>query len=292
MGFLLGLLGGTANVILTTILSLAQSIGGGIMSIAKQGMDAMMQYHDKSIQFARSVGMTYKESQAYANVLIDRASELGIKYGIAADKVMELQENKAVNLSLAAPKVTNVLIKPGQTFSFWRLVGSTHKKYGYKEGLQISNGKVSAGVGGGMCQFTNLIHWIVCHTPLKIIEHHHHDRFDLFPDFNRQVPFGMGTSIFNNYLDYRFFNPTDTTFQLITYVKDEYLCAQMRSDKPTKYSYHIKAENERFEKKGEQFYRLGEVYRTVVDKRSGNIIKKELLRKNNALVMYKLENND
>ena len=93
MGFLLGLLGGTANVILTTILSLAQSIGCGIMSIAKQGMDAMMQYHDKSIQFARSVGMTYKESQAYANVLIDRASELGIKYGIAADKVLELQEN-------------------------------------------------------------------------------------------------------------------------------------------------------------------------------------------------------
>ena len=93
MGFLFGLLGGTANVILTTILSLAQSIGGGIMSIAKQGMDAMMQYHDRSIQFARSVGMTYKESQAYADVLIERASELGIKYGIASDKVLELQEN-------------------------------------------------------------------------------------------------------------------------------------------------------------------------------------------------------
>lgn len=93
MGFLLGLLGGTANVVLTTILSLAQSIGSGIMSIAKQGMDAMMQYHDRSIQFARSVGMTYKESQAYADVLIERASELGIKYGIAADKVLELQEN-------------------------------------------------------------------------------------------------------------------------------------------------------------------------------------------------------
>ncbi len=93
MGFLFGLLGGTANVVLTTILSLAQSIGSGIMSIAKQGMDAMMQYHDRSIQFARSVGMTYKESQAYADVLIERASELGIKYGIAADKVLELQEN-------------------------------------------------------------------------------------------------------------------------------------------------------------------------------------------------------
>lgn len=92
-GISFGLLGGTANVVLTTILSLAQSIGSGIMSIAKQGMDAMMQYHDRSIQFARSVGMTYKESQAYADVLIERASELGIKYGIASDKVLELQEN-------------------------------------------------------------------------------------------------------------------------------------------------------------------------------------------------------
>ena len=31
-----------------------------------------------------------------------------------------LQENKAVNLSIAAPKVTNVLIRPGEVFSFWK----------------------------------------------------------------------------------------------------------------------------------------------------------------------------
>ena len=37
---------------------------------------------------------------------------------------MQLQENKAVNLSLAAPKINSVLIRPGETFSFWNLVGS------------------------------------------------------------------------------------------------------------------------------------------------------------------------
>ena len=37
---------------------------------------------------------------------------------------MRLQENKAVNLSLAAPWVNAVLIRPGETFSFWRLVGN------------------------------------------------------------------------------------------------------------------------------------------------------------------------
>ena len=37
---------------------------------------------------------------------------------------------------------------------------------------------------------------------------------------------------------------------------------------------------------------LGEIPDSIEVEASGNIIKKELLRKNNALVMYKLENND
>ena len=36
---------------------------------------------------------------------------------------MQLQENKAINLALATPKINGVLIKPGETFSFWKLVG-------------------------------------------------------------------------------------------------------------------------------------------------------------------------
>ena len=117
---------------------------------------------------------------------------------------LQLQENKAVNLALAAPKINNILIKPGETFSFWHLVGHTSAKKGYKEGLTISNGKPSQGIGGGLCQLTNLIHWMILHTPLEITEHHHHDALDLFPDHKRVIPFGTGTSICYNYLDYRF----------------------------------------------------------------------------------------
>lgn len=53
-----------------------------------------------------------------------------------------------------------------------------------------------------MCQFTNLIHWLILHSPLDIIEHHHHNRFDLFPDHNKKIPFGTGTSIMYNYIEY------------------------------------------------------------------------------------------
>ena len=76
---------------------------------------------------------------------------------------LTLQDNKAVNLSIAAPKINKIVINPGEVFSFWRLVGAPSEKNGYKTGLTIAGGKPSKDIGGGMCQFTNLIHWMVLH---------------------------------------------------------------------------------------------------------------------------------
>ena len=203
---------------------------------------------------------------------------------------MQLQENKAINLALSAPKVNGILIRSGEVFSFWKLVGSTNAAKGYKEGVTISNFQTKPGIGGGLCQFTNLIHWMVLHTPLQIVEHHHHDRVDLFPDFNRQVPFGTGTSIVNNYLDYRFKNSSDITYQLIVYVTDTHLCGELRASDELQVKYHIKAENEHFIRQEGQVYRKGQVYRICVDKKTGNELSRELIRDNHAKVMYETSN--
>lgn len=82
-------------------------------------------------------------------------------------------------------------------------------------------------------QFSNLIHWMVLHAPLTITEQHH-DQFDLFPDFGRQVPFGTGTSIFYNYLDYRFHNDTEQTYQLLVHTTPTHLCGELRTDAPAR----------------------------------------------------------
>lgn len=203
---------------------------------------------------------------------------------------LQLQENKAVNLALAAPKINNILINPGETFSFWHLVGHTSAKKGYKEGLTISNGKPSQGIGGGLCQLTNLIHWMILHTPLEITEHHHHDALDLFPDHKRVIPFGTGTSICYNYLDYRFFNSTANTYQLLIYTDEEYLHGELRALFKQKYTYHIQAENEYFSLEDDGVYRNGEVYRRIIDPQSGICVKKELIRANHAKVQYDTAN--
>ncbi len=199
---------------------------------------------------------------------------------------LQLQENKATNLAIATPKVSGIVIKPGEIFSFWKLVGLYTKRKGYKEGLTISSGKSHRGIGGGMCQFTNLIHWLVLHSPLDIIEHHHHDGYDLFPDYGRQVPFGTGTSIYYNYLDYRFVNNTEQAFQLIVYTTDTHLCGELRTTNVLDTKYHIRAHNEAFVREGDDVYRIGEIYRECVDKASGEVLESKLIKTNHALVMY------
>ena len=199
-----------------------------------------------------------------------------------------LQENKAVNLALAAPKVNGILIRPGEVFSFWRLVGSCSARKGYREGLTIQKGNVGSGTGGGMCQFTNLIHWMVLHSPLEVIERHHHDGVDLFPDFGRRVPFGMGTSVLYNYLDYRFRNPTLQTFQLLVSTTETHLCGKLLAEHPLEEKYHIEIQGEHFSREGSQVYRNGQIYRYCIDKRTGEELRRELLQENHARVLYDL----
>jgi len=202
------------------------------------------------------------------------------------DVDMQLQENKAVNLSIAAPKISGIIIQPNEIFSFWCLVGDCTKRKGYQEGLIVSSGKPIRGIGGGMCQFTNLLHWLVLHSPLDILEHHHHDGIDMFPDYGRQVPFGCGTSIMYNYLDYRFKNNTETAFQIITYTTETHLCGELRALCPQHFKYHICEEDSHFVEIDGTYFRRNAIVRKVIDKHTGNEIASKTIKRSNARVLY------
>ena len=199
---------------------------------------------------------------------------------------MQLQENKATNLALAVARIDGLIIHPGETFSVWRLVGRTTKRKGYKEGLTIAKGQPSQGIGGGLCQLSNLIHWMVLHSELTIVEHHHHDGLDLFPDFGRQIPFGTGTSISYNYIDYRFRNDTANTYQLRLKVDGEHLCGELRAAELQRHTFHIHAENEFFSREDGDIYRNGQVFRDTIDRTTGRCLDSQLIRTNHAKVMY------
>ncbi|EPD50130.1 hypothetical protein HMPREF1210_02978 [Paenisporosarcina sp. HGH0030] len=197
----------------------------------------------------------------------------------------QLQENKITNLKLAASKIDGIIINPGEVFSFWELVGKTTKRKGYIEGMQLSMGEVKTGVGGGICQLANLLYWMVLHTPLEVIERHHHS-FDPFPDEGRVLPFGSGASVFYNYIDLRFRNPTNQSFQIRIWVTSNHLKGTISTNKEWRFSYHIQERNHRFLKISGNNFRENEIWRKVVDKRTGNHIDESLLIKNFSEVKY------
>ena len=203
------------------------------------------------------------------------------------DSNPQLQENKIVNLTIAAGKIDGIVIYPGETFSFWKLVGRATKRKGYIEGMQLSRGEVKTGIGGGICQLANLLYWMVLHTPLTVIERHHHS-FDPFPDEGRVLPFGSGASVHYNYVDLRFKNSTEYTFQIRVWVTDRHLKGAVFSNEEVAISYHIEEREHQFYKKDGKNFRQNEIWRRAVNKRTGNVACEELLIKNNSEVKYEV----
>lgn len=199
---------------------------------------------------------------------------------------MQLQKNKIKNLQLASQKIDGIIIKPGEEFSFWNIVGNATKRKGYLEGLVISNSQMKKGVGGGLCQMANMIHWLVLHTPLTVTELHHHSDA-LFPDVKRRVPFGTGTSISYKALDYRFKNTTEYPIQIRVWLDETFLFGEIRSVVPLNEKYKIIEEDNHYAKDEDGvFYRNSKVYRIIIDKKTNQEIKKELILDNHSKVMY------
>jgi vancomycin resistance protein VanW len=198
---------------------------------------------------------------------------------------MYLQHNKVTNLAIAAGKIDGLLIQPGETFSFNRVVGNCTRRRGYVEGMRLSNGEAAAGVGGGICQLANLLHWMVLHSDLTVTERSEHS-FDPFPDNGRVLPWGTGCSIVYNYVDLQFRNDTDRTYQLRVKVGERYLEGQLRADSTQQLSYSVESRAERFYRLGTDYFRANQIWRTQTDRRTGNTVGEELVRRNCALVKY------
>lgn len=198
---------------------------------------------------------------------------------------MQLQINKTKNLEIAGKKVDGIIIMPGEVFSLWNLVGKTSKRKGYLEALTVSDSELGKGIGGGLCQLGNLIHYLILHTDLEVVEKHHHSDA-LFPDEKRRVPFGTGTSIAYKRLDYKFKNTSNYPVQLRIWQDDVMIYGEIRSTVPINYKYKLVEEGHHFAMEDGIFYRISQVYRIKIDKETNKEIKKELILNNHSRVMY------
>jgi len=201
------------------------------------------------------------------------------------DVDMWLQHNKIKNLKIATEQINSVILKPGQTFSFWMLVGKPTKAKGYVDGMVLCNGSFKPEVGGGLCQLSNLIYWMTLHTPLTVTERWRHN-YDVFPDSNRTQPFGSGATVAYNYIDLQITNDTNMTFQFLVWVGDKCLHGEWRCNLPLKLRYEIYESDHCITHEWWEGYIRHNVIRRKVSHSGANRVTEEVVAINQAVMMY------
>ena len=92
----------------------------------------------------------------------------------------EKNTDRVNNIKLAAKSVNNIIIVPGQEFSFNKIVGERTKIKGYREApilIKTTGGtKKGVGVGGGVCQVSSTIYKAAKNAKLEILERHAHSK--------------------------------------------------------------------------------------------------------------------
>jgi vancomycin resistance protein VanW len=156
---------------------------------------------------------------------------------------------KMQNISIALASINNLVIQPGQVFSFWRLVGNPSAKKGYQKSRSIVRGKLVAETGGGLCQLSGLIYFLAIKAGLEITERHAHS-LDIYTEEERFTPLGSDATVAYGYKDLRFVNNLQHPVNLQFVLAADALTGSIISEIPvtiTDISFLYKTENNRVE---------------------------------------------
>ena len=82
--------------------------------------------------------------------------------------------NRNHNIKLASKTCNNIVLKPGESFNWARIVGEATTWKGYRKATIFVNKKPVPGVGGGVCQVSSTIYQAAKNAKLQIIERHTH----------------------------------------------------------------------------------------------------------------------
>jgi vancomycin resistance protein VanW len=114
-------------------------------------------------------------------------------------------EGKLHNINLAVGRLNGLCLKSGEALSFWRAIGMPTARHGFQIGRGIIGDRLSADVGGGLCQIASLLYELGLRGGIAVIERHPHSR-DLYTEDNRFTPLGLDATVVWGFKDVRLGN--------------------------------------------------------------------------------------
>ncbi|MFT3944789.1 MAG: VanW family protein [Ancrocorticia sp.] len=155
------------------------------------------------------------------------AEELGIKEVVSEIETPYTSDPvRTTNLIVGTEKLTNTLVKPGETFSLEDALGPIEEEYGYVASGVVVNGFNSTAMGGGLSQLSTNMFNIGYLAGLTDVEHQPHTKY-----FDR-YPMGREATLWEDTIDMRWTNNTPYGVMIDTWVDDDgYVHSQLWSTK-------------------------------------------------------------
>lgn len=136
-------------------------------------------------------------------------SLFGTTLGAFSSNYSSSSENRAYNVELAASKINGIVLADGAEFSYNSVVGNANAANGFKMATVFSNGKVTEGIGGGVCQISSTLYCAALRADLQITERHNHSLPIGY------VPGGQDATVSYGSLDFKFKNNTGFPIKLV-----------------------------------------------------------------------------
>ena len=102
-------------------------------------------------------------------------------------------KNRSNNLNLAAEKINETVVQPGEIFSYNKTVGQRTIAQGYKEAAVYAGGKVVQGIGGGICQLSSTLYNAALYANLEITQRSNHRFLTSYVQAGRDATVSWGT---------------------------------------------------------------------------------------------------
>lgn len=131
----------------------------------------------------------------------EAANSVNALLGQFSTKFSTNDSNRVTNVVLSARSTSDVLLMPGEEFSYNTLTGTRTKSNGYKDAPVIVNGKLEQDVGGGVCQVSSTLFNSVLYSGLDVTSRRNHSLKSSYVSIGRDAMVSDGGS------DFRFKNP-------------------------------------------------------------------------------------
>jgi len=140
-------------------------------------------------------------------------------------------EGRSHNVTAAAMALNETLLMPDEVFEYGKIVAKAEKEYGYKEAPVIMNGKLTPGIGGGICQVSSTLYNAILLAGLEVVERRNHSLPVSY------LPVGLDATFASGYVNFKFRNSTGKQLLIRTVVEGKTVTVKLFGTMPENVAY-------------------------------------------------------